>query len=351
MYLRSKKSRFKLFSFERMIKILLMICGHYVQTDSSNVVSSIHRLFSIAITICLCPNFEFNPFYFHVIESVLYSILSQFTQYGFFFRFCSTIKTFDLLSGFKQIPLYTKRVCFFLLITLFMRLFTVLIHFLAYQSKFVTFCAFIIMLSANTGHILMTIMFSTLHTRMKSIQKLFANNPIPVNIVGKNENASHIKRVRKGLICYNNLLDTLKDAEKEIQFTLTVTCLCHVPKIICYVYFVITVIYKSKFSGYNLVPLFDMILACMAVTAPAVFAELTKNTVDKIKKILGSQLLRCSDESLRYELEITLEYVIQRPFSFSIWRAVSLDASLPVAMTSLCITYVIVILQLTQLRP
>ncbi|XP_062525264.1 uncharacterized protein LOC134199108 [Bombyx mori] len=132
---------------------------------------------------------------------------------------------------------------------------------------------------------------------------------------------------------------------------LTVTCLCHVPKIICYVYFVITVIYKSKFSGYNLVPLFDMILACMAVTAPAVFAELTKNTVDKIKKILGSQLLRCSDESLRYELEITLEYVIQRPFSFSIWRAVSLDASLPVAMTSLCITYVIVILQLTQLRP
>ncbi|KAJ8709057.1 hypothetical protein PYW07_008883 [Mythimna separata] len=101
-------------------------------------------------------------------------------------------------------------------------------------------------------------------------------------------------------------------------------------------------------SSYILNLLFEMVLLVLVVSCPAFIAEATVYEVDQIKAILTGQLLRCSDESLRWELQTALQYVTLRPFKFTLCRAVPLNIYLPFATISLSITYVIVILQLSH---
>ncbi|KAG6443560.1 hypothetical protein O3G_MSEX002919, partial [Manduca sexta] len=56
-----------------------------------------------------------------------------------------------------------------------------------------------------------------------------------------------------------------------------------------------------------------------------------------------------SDESLRFELEIALEYVERRPFNFVICRVFPVDISMPISIVTLCITYVIIIIQFAEI--
>uniref|UniRef100_A0A2A4JJJ6 Gustatory receptor n=1 Tax=Heliothis virescens TaxID=7102 RepID=A0A2A4JJJ6_HELVI len=70
--------------------------------------------------------------------------------------------------------------------------------------------------------------------------------------------------------------------------------------------------------------------------------------VDRIKKTLTTQILRCSDESLRFELQTALQYVRLRPFRYTLCRVVPLDINLLFTTASICITYVIAALQLTH---
>ncbi|XP_047034992.1 uncharacterized protein LOC124641029 [Helicoverpa zea] len=82
------------------------------------------------------------------------------------------------------------------------------------------------------------------------------------------------------------------------------------------------------------------------IYSPAVIVEVTLLEVEKIKAILTSQILRTSDECLRFELQTALQYVRLRPFRYTLCRAVPLDINLLFTSTAFCITYVIVALQL-----
>ncbi|XP_063896850.1 uncharacterized protein LOC135118506 [Helicoverpa armigera] len=84
------------------------------------------------------------------------------------------------------------------------------------------------------------------------------------------------------------------------------------------------------------------------MSAPAIIAEATNFQVDRIKETLTTQILRSSDECLRFELQTALQYVRLRPFRYTLCRAVPLDINLPFTIISICITYVIFLMQITH---
>ncbi|XP_046972385.1 uncharacterized protein LOC124539105 [Vanessa cardui] len=68
--------------------------------------------------------------------------------------------------------------------------------------------------------------------------------------------------------------------------------------------------------------------------APALAADLLSNEIYKIKVILHDELL--AEEEVR-------------PFKFNVIKIITLDATFPVVVLNLCITYLIISLQLTHL--
>ncbi|XP_047034997.1 uncharacterized protein LOC124641033 [Helicoverpa zea] len=84
------------------------------------------------------------------------------------------------------------------------------------------------------------------------------------------------------------------------------------------------------------------------ISSSAIIVETIMYEVDRIKETLTTQILRCSDEGLRFELQTALQYVRLRPFRYTLCRAVPLDINLLFTTAALCITYVIVALQLTH---
>ncbi|KAJ8709056.1 hypothetical protein PYW07_008882 [Mythimna separata] len=92
----------------------------------------------------------------------------------------------------------------------------------------------------------------------------------------------------------------------------------------------------------------EVLHAVCEVSYPAIVAEAITYEVDMIRKTLTKQLVRCSDESLRWELQTALLYVTLRPFEYTICRTVSLNIYLPFTFISLCATYVLVVLQLSH---
>ncbi|XP_047034999.1 uncharacterized protein LOC124641035 [Helicoverpa zea] len=102
--------------------------------------------------------------------------------------------------------------------------------------------------------------------------------------------------------------------------------------------------YSDLFLGALLTLLHSKVM----IYSPAVILEVTIREVEKIKAILTTQILRTSDECLRFELQTALQYVRLRPFRYTLCRAVPLDINLLFTSTAFCITYVIVALQVTH---
>ncbi|CAH0677599.1 unnamed protein product [Spodoptera exigua] len=89
----------------------------------------------------------------------------------------------------------------------------------------------------------------------------------------------------------------------------------------------------------------EVIATVTMMSIPGVVVELVKDEVDRIKTILVMQIIRCSDQSLRSELETALQHIHRRPFNFMLLNAVPIDINMPIGLISLSITYVIIFTQ------
>ncbi|PZC80225.1 hypothetical protein B5X24_HaOG215031 [Helicoverpa armigera] len=94
--------------------------------------------------------------------------------------------------------------------------------------------------------------------------------------------------------------------------------------------------------------LVDIIQTYAILFCPVIIIQAAIHEYDQIKKILTTQILKTSDECLRFELQTALQYVRLRPFRYTLCRAVPLDINLLFTTVSICITYTIVLLQLTH---
>ncbi|KAI8437761.1 hypothetical protein MSG28_011995 [Choristoneura fumiferana] len=105
----------------------------------------------------------------------------------------------------------------------------------------------------------------------------------------------------------------------------------------CYLWSYLWIIASKEYTLFAAV-LFEDVYACLMMCLPAILMDKTIDEVNKMKIILGDQLLACDDDKLRVALEEALDYLDQRPIKMTICRAVTVDATLPFIFFSLCTT-------------
>uniref|UniRef100_A0A2A4JJM3 Gustatory receptor n=1 Tax=Heliothis virescens TaxID=7102 RepID=A0A2A4JJM3_HELVI len=120
-------------------------------------------------------------------------------------------------------------------------------------------------------------------------------------------------------------------------------------QLIIVTYLAVKGVFSEATTSFILIMFIEMIQTYAVLFCPAIVTEMVINEYVQIKKILTSQLHITSDESLRFELQTALQYLNLRPFRYTLCRAVPLDINLLLTTASICITYIIVLLQLTHL--
>nr|ARO70277.1 antennal gustatory receptor 5 [Dendrolimus punctatus] len=94
----------------------------------------------------------------------------------------------------------------------------------------------------------------------------------------------------------------------------------------------------------------EMIYNIAVISVTAFICDMTANSVNNMKSMINKQHMQCSDESLRHELETTLEYVKRRQFPFNIRSFTTMDMSLPIRILTTSITYTIVVIQFVNFK-
>ncbi|XP_037977300.2 uncharacterized protein LOC119694612 [Plutella xylostella] len=111
------------------------------------------------------------------------------------------------------------------------------------------------------------------------------------------------------------------------------------------------------FSKYVQVPIWfityivtDVIQLGMMPCLPGVITEMIANEIEKIKISLTNHLYEDNNGiNDRGSAEGFLRYLQLRPLRCSVWRLLPVDLTLPVSLLSLCTTYLIVLIQFSDL--
>nr|BAW33746.1 gustatory receptor 28 [Bombyx mori] len=284
-----------------------------------------------------------------LIEYLLFVLLSLFTGDEYFYKFHNSIKSIDVLMGYKRGKIIDSNAIIFLLsVITIMRIVIIYCRSTVLAFRFTIIGVYLAIFSLRISYMLITVIFFAMYHRMKFLRKKFEIITIPVTIIGKQKVASKIRLIRKYLINYHHLLDCLRDINGGLQYFLAIMIACNLPKYIFFAYSAIKIQVLEHITIHSAVQNVEMFEGFLFVVVPAIFAELTTAEVERIIDVINRQLLRCTDEHMELELKVALEFIRRRPFDYVIWRTVPLNASLPIAIISLCITYVVIVIQLTQ---
>ncbi|KAL0811928.1 hypothetical protein ABMA28_009334 [Loxostege sticticalis] len=80
--------------------------------------------------------------------------------------------------------------------------------------------------------------------------------------------------------------------------------------------------------------------------APAFTAGLVTSQAQKLKLALYDKLIK--DKTQTKDIKRFVGYINSRPLRFKVWRVVPLDWRLPVIVTNISVTYLIVMIQFTH---
>ncbi|CAH2095115.1 unnamed protein product [Euphydryas editha] len=151
-------------------------------------------------------------------------------------------------------------------------------------------------------------------------------------------------------IIYKSLHDTVENIKNAFDPLIIFTLLTSVPNIMIIIYIAIkdTKEGKKNVSAFiNEAMIASLIMA--KIFAPAIGASSLSTEVAKIKVVLHDMLLLEEDETKIQDIKRFISYIEARPFKFRVLKVIHLDATFPVAVLNLCVTYLIVILQLTHI--
>ncbi|XP_047996403.1 uncharacterized protein LOC125234238 [Leguminivora glycinivorella] len=91
------------------------------------------------------------------------------------------------------------------------------------------------------------------------------------------------------------------------------------------------------------------------VSLPAIFTEMIHVEEEKLKALIAEHLSdreeaqRSGGNSVSAALILGAEYLDQRPFRICLWNSLPLDASLVLTFAGLCVSYLIVVVQIFDL--
>uniref|UniRef100_A0A2A4JQF4 Gustatory receptor n=1 Tax=Heliothis virescens TaxID=7102 RepID=A0A2A4JQF4_HELVI len=136
------------------------------------------------------------------------------------------------------------------------------------------------------------------------------------------------------------LLDCLKKTDKSLKTTFFVTELVMTPIIMSRIFDII------KFSERNLLANILLIVRGLVIKSiPGLLVDLTIREIDKIKQIIGNQLLMCQDDNARELLKDSHLFFEHHPFRYTVWRLFSVNNSRNIAAMNTIITYTLAMVQ------
>ncbi|XP_034835221.2 uncharacterized protein [Maniola hyperantus] len=183
---------------------------------------------------------------------------------------------------------------------------------------------------------------------MKLIRKTIEAKYITVNIIGVKRLRYKINNIKKCLDVYDCLMNYIENMDPELEIWLFFTVLIYFPKAVIFMRNAMVLILNKELLTFKAFWAVATLLFTICVgTWPMVLFELTKNEVDTIKDILFKQSLMDTDEILRLETQRALQHISLRPCQYHVCRMMPMGVGLSLSFISLCITYVIVLVQLT----
>ncbi|KAF9813855.1 hypothetical protein SFRURICE_008010 [Spodoptera frugiperda] len=306
------------------ISTLRFAVGNYKKFNDSKYICFLAKLYCITVACCII----FRQIHVHGIFSLTNLETIEYSIYFFYYlvrgqeymeRFSKGLSTCDAIMGFKDKSIMTE-ILFGISVSVLIAKGLITL-FWCYNISFeLSTC--VMMFSTEFNYLLHCVCQMTLYNRMGFIKKRLQSNLIHINIVGKDQIGRNVRVVRKCLGYYHNLLDNVQQLDTAMQ--------------VLYI----------EINMYLLVV--ALVISMMHVLAPSFITEMVNNNIDDIKSTLVTQIVRCSDKSLREELDTALQYIHRRPYKFVICGAVAVDGKLPFSIIGVCITYVILIKQFTH---
>ncbi|GBP03553.1 hypothetical protein EVAR_101872_1 [Eumeta japonica] len=150
---------------------------------------------------------------------------------------------------------------------------------------------------------------------------------------------------------YKAILDMSTFIESTMSFLICLGIACGFAQVLIRYYFTIRFAKTHALSVYLLLEFFDCLQIVVLPCLPILATERTSAEVDKIKLTLLHQIIDTfdSEDSEHRNVEEFLEYVESRPYRYCVWRLFRVDTGLLLGFVSLCITYLIVVIQFTHL--
>ncbi|XP_045779095.1 uncharacterized protein LOC123876787 [Maniola jurtina] len=201
-------------------------------------------------------------------------------------------------------------------------------------------------MAVYVSHMTRIMMFELLWNRMRVLRKTMESKLDFSPTMFDREVNHHILELEKYVNVYKMQLDNVK----KIGHASKLLIFLSLPSYFVYVFTIVLEKLVSKGDQYDLDIMYiaDCMINVILPLVPALFAELVTAEVDKIRIHLTRQLLFCSNNALRNRTYDALKFLKLRPFKYTIWRAFSLNISLPLGLISLCTTYTIVMVQFSH---
>ncbi|KAG6443564.1 hypothetical protein O3G_MSEX002910 [Manduca sexta] len=220
------KSYSKHMTILNLIKTWLFCCGHYVVTITAKPLIYVHKVFCIvfagvvAETIFVKGNVSF---FILGIEYILSVTLSLMFGHEYLSRFYRAIKINDVMMGIKKESIFDDviRIILFIFLTVRISLTCLEIYFQSgfeYQMS----CVCITVVSSNMICMIISIILYTCYVRMRLLRRRFEEITIPVNIINEVGAMCKVREVRRCLQHYHNLLDIMKDIDREFKYLVNI---------------------------------------------------------------------------------------------------------------------------------
>lgn len=206
----------------KVVRCLRFILGHYTELTSSKLKAFLIKCCSIllAVIIIYAPlKYIKMAYVMGLIEYLLFVLLSLFTGDEYFYKFHNSIKSIDVLMGYKRGKIIDSNAIIFLLsVITIMRIVIIYCRSTVLAFRFTIIGVYLAIFSLRISYMLITVIFFAMYHRMKFLRKKFEIITIPVTIIGKQKVASKIRLIRKYLINYHHLLDCLRDINGGLQY-------------------------------------------------------------------------------------------------------------------------------------
>lgn len=200
------------------IMLIRLFSGFYYNFQSSRLIEFIKRSYCVALMITLSILMPDKLIYFHLkstdLIKPLYHLnfyLSLFYEKWILIFFTSVFKTDDIL-GFEPILISRPLRSVFLFLIL-IAMFTTCMLFMYVEISFISLLPVLFLL-----HDLPKILaFSIIYDRFKELRECLKCKYIEVNVVKRDQVKYKIVNLRKFVEIYSILLDSLKEAQKQLQ--------------------------------------------------------------------------------------------------------------------------------------